>query len=386
MRFLHFSTNDKFLPLVKSVFGEAFPGSNTFRILCSPADELSFLSSDDTTRLVGNSYFYADEVSSDMANADVLIVHSMRPQFADAILKANDRLFVVWSGWGFDYSHLIERSLGSLVLPETLSLLKKARMKRLSSLSEISRRALRLVNKVRELRGRSLGRSKDVPDALDRVSGRINLFSVMPAEEAIVRKMLPNLNARFQMIHYFTTEDIFSSGVSKVSGRDILVGNSATPENNHVEAFHSLKKLDLSGRRIVVPLSYGDEFYAIKVCAIGKRILGPHFYPLREFMPLVKYNDIISTCSWVVMNHRRQQALGNISTALYQGASVFLRRENPIYDFYSSMGVKILTIDEMSDSCLCLSSLSENDVSENREKVKSYWARERVVESLKSLG
>lgn len=386
MRILHFSTNDKFVPLIKSTFGEAYPDSNIFRILCSPADKLSFLSSDDSTRLVKDGYFYSDEVVADMANADVLILHSMRPQFADAILKADSRLFVVWSGWGFDYSHLIERSLGSLVLSETSGLLRTARINRLFSLADISRRGASLIQKVKGVGGRSSGRSKNIPEALDRISGRINSFSVMPAEEVVVRQMLPELKARFQMIHYFTTEDILSSGISNVCGSDILVGNSATPENNHIEAFLSLAKLDLSGRRVIVPLSYGDVFYAKKVCEMGERILGSNFYPLRDFMPLSKYNEIISSCRWIVMNHRRQQALGNVSTALYQGASVFLRRENPIFDFYSSMGVKVFTIDDIAGSSKFLPSLSENEIKINKEKVESYWSRGRVVDSLRALG
>ena len=124
----------------------------------------------------------------------------------------------------------------------------------------------------------------------------------------------------------FTAEDVFERGPAEMAGPDVLVGNSATASNNHADAFALLAGCT-GGARVVVPLSYGNADYGAQVAALGARLFGDRFDALREWMPIDAYNERIRNCGFVVMNHRRQQAVGNIGAALFKGATVYLRRE-----------------------------------------------------------
>ena len=69
----------------------------------------------------------------------------------------------------------------------------------------------------------------------------------------------------------------------------ILIGNSATPENQHIEVFEWLKdKLD-DNTEILVPLSYGLDDYRKEVIDKGKEIFGGSFVPVTDFMEREKY-------------------------------------------------------------------------------------------------
>ncbi|MGP4883030.1 hypothetical protein ACTXQV_67810, partial [Klebsiella pneumoniae] len=71
-------------------------------------------------------------------------------------------------------------------------------------------------------------------------------------------------------------------------------------------------------------------------------IFGDKFLPVVDYMPIQQYVGILINCGFVIMNHVRQQALGNILIMLYLGAKVFLREENPVYTFLKNHGVALL--------------------------------------------
>src|SRR6185503_12335549 len=90
---------------------------------------------------------------------------------------------------------------------------------------------------------------------------------------------VPRLKAAFLPLNYYSCEDVFLVGSSSnMAGPDILVGNSATPENNHLEVIEHLARLGTAGRKVIVPLSYGrgsgSELYAAAVRRAGERLLG----------------------------------------------------------------------------------------------------------------
>lgn len=165
-----------------------------------------------------------------------------------------------------------------------------------------------------------------------------------------------------------------------MDGPDLLVGNSATPSNNHMELFQLLKSLDLEGRRLIVPLSYGDIQYADHVVALGQRMFGSRFVPLRDFLSADAFAEKIATCGFVFMNHVRQQATGNVTLSLFKGAKVFLRPANLLSHFYRRLGAVIEDIPEgnVPASSYLLAPLDDEVRTHNRQVIMDYWS-ERVV-------
>src|SRR5262249_51243273 len=125
---------------------------------------------------------------------------------------------------------------------------------------------------------------------------RIDVISMLPEEFVLLQRSQPGLRAAFHQLYCSSAEDSFSHGARAMQGPDLLLGNSATPTNNHLDAFELLRRLDLEGRNIVVPLSYGVESYADAVCAHGHRLFGPRFVPLRGYLSPAEYSERIATC------------------------------------------------------------------------------------------
>ncbi len=392
MKILHFAVwDEKFLPLVRELFEEAFPGGNEFRILPTQQYPCKNLRESSGLVKVTADYFHSARLRKESADFDVLVAHSMLPSFAAGIKNADPGIFVVWCGWGYDYYSLMTPEFGSLFLPDSAQLAEKtlahSRLKKRFSPAALTK----------AIKRRLLSFFHETPrpeivkgETLESVAGRINLFSILPTEIAMLQRALPRLKAEYRSILYYTTEDVLSKGPARMSGGDILLGNSPTPANNHIEALKMLKPLLPENSSIIAPLNYGDpvkvKFYGDSISRFGAELFGERFKPLRTWMPLEKYHEYLSRCGIVIMNHRRQQGLGTISTALYKGAKVFLRQENPVYAWYSKMGVTVFSMDELlSPSKETLKPLKEETAERNSALVGAFWSRKNAVEVIRSI-
>ena len=69
----------------------------------------------------------------------------------------------------------------------------------------------------------------------------------------------------------------------------LLLGNSADPSNNHVDALYQLQGAGFDGR-IVCPLSYSaGKDYTDHVIQVGERLFGENFEPLLSYMDKSSY-------------------------------------------------------------------------------------------------
>jgi hypothetical protein len=141
----------------------------------------------------------------------------------------------------------------------------------------------------------------------------------------------------------------------------LLLGNSATPSNFHQDALEKLSRSPLRKRlTIYCPLSYGDPAYAREVRSFGEKLFQERFIGMMEFLPPDQYYDILSRIDLAIMNHDRQQALGNIFALLYIGKKVYIRDDNPIFDYFGERGMVVGDVKEIyqaeSNSALILGS------------------------------
>lgn len=392
MKILHFALwDEKFIPLARDLYEEAFPGGNEFRILSSKACPAENLRECPGIIKVDADYFCSDKLRQESADFDVLVAHSMTPSFAAGIKNADPGIFVVWCGWGFDYYNLMVPEFGGLFLPDTLRLIEKAQEHdRFKKRFHPAALAKSLKRRLLSLFHEPLKPAAPKQESLESIAERINLFSVLPTEKAMLQRALPRLKAEYLPIPYYTTEDVFSKGPARMSGRNILLGNSPTPANNHIEALKMLKPLLPPERNIIAPLNYGDpgkvKFYRDSICRFGAKLFGSRFKPLLTWMLLEKYHEHLSGCGIVVMNHRRQQGLGTVSTALYKGAKVFLRPENPVYEWYLKLGVTVFSTEELaSPSKETLEGLQEETAIKNSAIVGEFWSRKNALAALRSI-
>lgn len=129
----------------------------------------------------------------------------------------------------------------------------------------------------------------------------------------------------------------------------ILVGNSATPENQHIECFKMLKKFLEYNIQVICPLSYGDEEYKKQVIKNGNLILGDSFVPITQYMEYYEYCKVLAKCDIGIFNVNRQQALGNIILMLQLRKKVFIRQDTSMWQKYKKDGIILYRAEQISN-------------------------------------
>lgn len=387
IKILHFAPDEKFIPLQQNLFEEAFPGANAWRIQSEPGKPFRYGISRNNTKQVMPSYFRSNALKKESEEFDLLVVHFMNENHAAGVKTVRSDICICWLGWGADYYHLLADQLGGLFLDKT-----KILHQRLSQTSNLKSRIsslslMKIIDYLKRFLPYILSQLRLIQeDSVQTVADRIDVYRVFEVEAEMVRKAIPSLRAELCGHYYYTTEDVYAKGPNEMAGPDILLGNSSSSTNNHLEAFDLLQGIVKNERNILVPLSTGDQRYADEICKIGYRCLGNCFQPLRNWMPIEEYNQKISHCGFVIMNHKRQQAFGNINAALYKGAKVFLRPDNPLYKYYFSMGIQIFSVEELEkhgDQALKPLDAAMRD--NNRSIIGDYMSRKRTIQHIRNL-
>lgn len=168
----------------------------------------------------------------------------------------------------------------------------------------------------------------------------------------------------------------------------ILVGNSATPSNNHLDIWSCIERFIPSNRKVVVPVNYPKGKLADKIDKYIRSDRHNLFF-LRDFLPREKYFELIDSCSYAVFGVIRQQAMGNIYYCLLRGIKVFLYRESIVYKFMKEYGFVVYAIEDIDESSF-INPLSITETKKNTlafAKISSYIEsvrRDRFKEFLES--
>lgn len=369
----HIVVDDKFIDMALREFEAVAQGQNKAIILGEPR-ELTYVKNTDLVFMDAARLKRA--FRSD--NCQAVIFHTLHERSLPLLAAVPKGKPTVWLGWGFDYYGrlLSDAYPNGLLLPRTAALKEQLRKEGLS----FQKLPTKVVNRLRSLVAKLLGRSMSFsPNSLQRLD---YFIPIIEPEYSLARSLNPWLRAEYVCWNYGTVEDDMSNGTMVASpGRDILIGNSASFENNHLELFELLAgSFDLEGRKLVTPLSYGNPWYAEKVIAEGSRLFGDQFVPLTDFLPKEQYIEILDSCDHVFMNHLRQQALGNICIMMLKGAKIYLNSVNPLCSWLSEQGAFIESIDganqDSPGKLQVLHPLSDTQRQVNRHIIMGHWGRE----------
>lgn len=124
----------------------------------------------------------------------------------------------------------------------------------------------------------------------------------------------------------------------------ILLGNSATKENQHFDAINKLLKYKNNNIKIICPLNYGDKKYALSIAEYGKNVFGNKFLPITEWMEPSNYYEYINKCCIAIFNNNRQQAQGNIYYLIKKGCKIYMQPYVSTYKALTGIGIKVYDI------------------------------------------
>lgn len=162
----------------------------------------------------------------------------------------------------------------------------------------------------------------------------------------------------------------------------IQVGNSADPTNNHLEVFKKLNRFRDKSIKIICPLSYPlserNEKYRDKIIEVGYRVFDDKFIPLLDFMPFDKYLEFLAKVDVAIFNHKRQQAVGNITSLLSLGKKVYIRDDITTWSFCENHALKVYSIDkEFKD---IFKPIPNEIKKKNVERVKTQFSEKKLVD------
>lgn len=159
-----------------------------------------------------------------------------------------------------------------------------------------------------------------------------------------VRHLYPGCKAKHVVGSFDQNFDIAKSIPMKpVPQKDIplkiLLGNSSDPNGNQIDALHYLRKRVKTDCEVYSFLSYGDPEAKKWIIDYADKHWGGSFHAITDYMDKTSFVNFINEMDVVMMYHNRQQAEGNIMTALTLGKPVFMKTKNPQFDMLKRMGV-----------------------------------------------
>lgn len=185
-----------------------------------------------------------------------------------------------------------------------------------------------------------------------KVINRIDYFSpVLPIEYKLFKDQCSYLKAKPFMIEggpglYQKNEFVYKSTFGNV-----LIGNSLTYTNNHLDVFQALEKCVFqNSQQLIIPVSYGGD-YGGNANVLKESIshLRVSFLWLDNLLSSDDYFRLFDSITHSVYGVMRQQAMGNIFSCLAKSVKVFLYQDSLVYKQLLTFGFRVYTIE--SDLC-----------------------------------
>lgn len=370
---LHIVSDEKFIDDAYKMFHAAAPGENRFLLVSNRPKQLKYIK-ETPVEFISEREFLGKKFAKSLDTYDFVVFHSLSSErYLQLIMNAGPKVKFVWIGFGADYYRYLN---APLLMPKTQKLYDQL-------LSDIEKTPS-LKERVKHYFKKKLY-LKDINNR-EKVINRIDFFApVLPEEYEMVKNAFHEFSPKPIDWNYGTLQILVGNyDTFRPEGDNILLGNSATFTNNHLEAFDVIKKINLEGRRIITPLSYGNPSYKEIIIEEGRRVFDEHFVPLTDFMPLNEYKQILSSCSICIQNYLRQQGTGNSVLMMYLGAKVFLNEANPFYRFLKNNGAILYKMEELSDENIS-TPLSDEEISNNREVLERFISEDVVLAKTKNL-
>lgn len=341
---VHLLEDSPFAPKAMRLFEEAAPGRNLFLVNDHGDPTVASRYQGMSGAVVGHGGDEYGWAIRGLQKAKWVFAHNLlSPYKVELIRGLSPGPRVHWLSWGGDL-YCAPRVRYAIYGPRTWRYLAGRLTLKGRILREVSQRSPALSAIFDRW---ALGGDGTLFRAIQTAVSRIDSASaVVDAESALIAEHFSSHIQYFPFV-YGSLEDYVAVGTppdpsAVVEEDSILIGNSAYPSNNHVEAFESLAASGVAhAHRIVVPLSYGDLEYARYVIQMGRYYFGSRLEPLTQTLPLDQYLAMISRCRLAIMNQARQQAVGNLIALLYLGKSIFMHPRSPVLHTLRDWGVEL---------------------------------------------
>lgn len=367
---LHIIDDEKFLQSAIKLFESIFPGNNKFLVGIDRVGYNDFEQLKKSTFIVCEQIStsnYKNEYDSLAKNAKLIMFHNIYKEYKLELLKSDSsKIKKVWYLWGAEIYGLNPKFNTLLPLTKTayhrsLSLKSFVRKVYLSYLKKMYYWAV----------FKKLLRQNKIDYVLTNITEDIEQL------ESFV-----NCKTKRAWFTYFIYDE--SQKYCTVDQKcNIMIGNSSSETNNHLDAFKLIEKKCARFKSIFIPLNYGDHKYSLLVKKQGKEIFDNQIVFIDTFLSIEDFKSMINSCSVIIMNHKRQQAFNTIMISLANGCKVFLREENTIFKMLKREGFIVFSIQNDIDKDDAFNSLELAQQEFNLSLIKEKYSKKFVYRRIK---
>lgn len=197
------------------------------------------------------------------------------------------------------------------------------------------------------------------------------ICTLVPGDYDLAKKWYHTNAKYFEAIYILSTENVEYTlslkNVNQNKKKRILIGNSATQTNEHIEVFNMLDRKNYDNIEIICPLSYGDSAYREQVINCGKKLFADNFKPIIQYLSSKQYIKLLNTIDIAIFNNTRQQALGNIYYLMLLKKNIFMRPGSEMWDYL--VNKEKYTIYDINDFGLEIENEDYEKLYSNQEKM-----------------
>ncbi len=308
----------------------------------------------------------------------MVVFHTLTYDKYELIMQIPKSVKVTWISWGYDiyFSHSDVPPILSLELYKRLT---KEYVKQAHKIS-FGKRLKRLLKQILFLK-HNIEDKKRISKLITTqqcVLNRIDYMSTVLPSEYDALRMNPYFNAEYFPFQYVANRSPEIEWVDDKASC-ILLGNSATETNNHLDIINILKKRNISND-CILPCSYGDENYLHYL--ENQTNSNNQVHLIKNFMPRGEYKAMLRSCRVGVFGHIRQQAIGNIILCMLQGNKVFLYKDSVAYQYFSANGYLVFSIDDELSQESIQQLLTEAERMHNVTKICKMFSYDDIVNKL----
>ena len=381
-KIVHFVTDEKFIDFVITNFNKIDPDKHIYLLGKEINQNLRYIKNPEHIIFFKKNLLSFIKIYFKLINAECVVFHNLFE-----ISRVIHLLFPllpkkVWCAWGGDF-YMLKEIESKLLTPVTQAYL--------DTVIKNEPFAFNIIH-VKNSFSRKIKTWKyNLKLKLRSVAvQRINYFAPVIYDEFLLFNKLISSKPKFLFFSYGTVKPIEEE--KKLIPKQkktvhILLGNSASYTNNHLEVLPLLAKFKDEDIRIIIPLSYGgNNEYINYVENTYKNIFKDKILALKEFLPLTDYTNLLQSVDIAILPHLRQQAFGNIVQLLNAGAKLFFYKSNLLYNYFHREEIEVHDINHINNlSFHDFISSSDNIISRNKNRIMSLYSQQAVSTYFKAF-
>lgn len=362
-RILHLCYDGNFIDHSMYVFDYFYPGQNVFFLMSAKGKDITYVKRDGYIKFdpySGLDYLNQIEEINNLEHFDVIVLHGLVEPFIKIVkrINPNKKIRVYWVFWGYE----LYRSLG-----------EQGKFPLLDNQSPFSLLTWITPTRYSCIPKKLLGWTLHYKN-LEEFLPMCDYFCFWFYDDfLLLKKFYPN-HLQYKFFDYgglFRNEKILDEAIDfeKIK-KEIRISHSASTTANHLTVMKKLREIDKDNEyKKIVPLAYGSNYVKKMVAHYGEKWFGEQFVPIFEYEKKEDYLKTLSKVGIAIFGQLRQEAAGNIEPLLGYGAKVFLRQNNPLFQYYKNKGYIIFSVEENLKTIEDLSILSPEQMLHNA-KVK----------------